>query len=1405
MNTLPIYGLMLLSLLCCFIQYSVAAISEENQSPTPDTIKFHHLSVNNGLSHHTVYDILQDHQGYMWFATQDGLNRYDAYDFTHYKQDSKNPHSLEENFVLTLHEDRLGQLWLGTYGGGLYRFDHSLERFVSYRHHAEIASSLSNDTVWDILEDHQGRLWIATDEGLNRLDSPLNATILEFTRYPYAGKNNKNLNCHYVMHLFEDSMDNLWLGTDGCGLYRINTETGEIRNYRHDIDKPHTLSHNAVLSIAEDSQQRLWIGTAKGLNHYQSEQEQFIRYLHDPAAENSLSHNQIRCLLADKAGGIWVGTNGGGLNYFDSKQQIFVRFNQQTETNFANSDIIRSLYRDRSGILWVGTEGGGLYLDYGLPPFHNIQSYPGIDNSLSHPRVLSLLEDHQGQLWVGTRSGLDVTDKKQNHFQHFLEKKTIFALAEDAFQQLWVGTLGDGLFAFDSQRQVIAHYQYSRKNSNSLSSDNIRALALDQHNSLWIGTRYGLNRLQISPTVDNRPDSVETKFERFLHKAKDTHSLSHNIILALHVDHQNRLWVGTQGGGLNQWLPETKNFHRYLHDAADNNSISHNTVASIYEDSQHRLWIGTLGGGLNRWDESRNHFIRYDHLKNGSGKEPSQVIYAILEDEQGSLWLSGNQQLCYFQPQIEDYHCYDKTDGILVKEFFSAAWRDKKGQLYFGGQNGFERFYPQQIKNNPYAPPVVLTELSIFGHPVGIGKNSPLSQVINKTQQLNLPWDQAFFSLQFAALNFIHPEKNQYAYQLEGFDKSWNLTGNRRQAWYTNVPPGEYQFRVKASNNDNLWNQQGTTLQIHIIPPWWQTWWFKGLLLFIALGLFIVSPFVYYRWQLHHQTRRASELEAQVSTRTQELLQAKQQAEKATETKSSFLANMSHEIRTPMNAIIGMSNLALQTGLNPKQLHYIEKVHTAGNVLLAIINDILDFSKIEAKKMEMEQVDFQIQEVFDNTKSLLEFKALEKNLQLKFYIAENTPLTLTGDPLRLGQILVNLGNNAIKFTESGIINISVFKMLEQDDFVKLRFSVSDTGIGMNAKQQQKLFQPFSQVDSSTTRNYGGTGLGLSICKKLVEMMDGTIWVDSEAGKGSLFGFTANFTTGQTQPKTSQKKAPVFVETLHGAKILLVEDNAINQELAMTLLNKQGIITTLAENGQQALEQLQQQQFDGVLMDIQMPIMDGYSTTREIRKQPALKNLPIIAMTANAMPEDIKCSKAAGMNDHIAKPLQAAAMLKTMARWIKPAIPTLITPVVATDDTASKLAAIKNQTIPENLDFSKLVGIDTDAGLAITIDDEQLYYRLLLNFYDTYQDFAQQFNTLKKQADYQEATRLVHSLKGVASHVGAFEVQFAAQELEKACTQNLPEAEIQKSLQHLVNKLNPVISALGNFKHDASIQ
>jgi len=831
-------------------------------------IRFNHITIEQGLSHNSVYSIFQDSKGFMWFGTLVGLNKYDGYKFTVYTHDPDNPASLSHNAVMAIYEDRSGVLWIGTHAGGLNRFDRDTEQFIHYQHDPADPHSLGHNRVLSIYEDRSGTLWICTEGGgLNRFDRDTE----QFIRYQHDPNDPKSLSGNNVTSFYEDQSGELWIGTHDGGLNRFDRDTGQFIRYQHDPADLQSLSSNWVDSFYEDPSGTLWVGNVGGLDRFDRDTGRFIHYRHDPADPHSLSENKIARMYEDHSGNLWIGTPGQGLNRFDRDAGQFIRYQYDpNDPQSLNDNRIRSMYRDRSGVLWIGTKTGGLNTyDRVAEQFLHYRHNRDDPQSLSHDVIYAIHEDRLGDFWIGTQGGgLNKLDRDTGQFVHYqydpdkpqsLSDNDIRAIYEDRSGVLWIGTHDGGLNRFNRKTEQFIHYQYDPDDPQSLGSKDVSAIGEDHIGYLWVGGD-GLDRF----------DRETQQFRHYRHDPDDPQSLSHNGVTCIYEDQFGVLWIGTSYG-LNKFdsrssWGETEQFHQYYHNPDDPQSLSGNHVRAIYEDGSGTLWVGTAEG-LNKFDRANEIFTHYRE-KDGL---PNDVIYGILEDDQGNLWLSTNQGISKFNSRTKTFKNYDVSDGLQGNEFnTNAYYKTRDGMMLFGGFNGFNAFYPERITDNPYIPPVVLTNFYLFNKLIRPGGDSLLQKPISETETLTLSYKDFIVSFEFAALSYVAPEKNQYAYIMEGFEKEWNYTDStRRFVTYTNLDPGRYVFRVKAANNDGVWNEAGNSIIITITPPFWETWWFRGLMLVCLVGI----VFAAHRMRVRTLESRKRQLERQVTERTQELQQ----------------------------------------------------------------------------------------------------------------------------------------------------------------------------------------------------------------------------------------------------------------------------------------------------------------------------------------------------------------------------------------------------------------------------------------------------------------------------------------------------------------------------------------------------
>jgi PAS domain S-box-containing protein len=782
----------------------------------------------------------------MWFGTQDGLNRYDGYTFTIYRHLRLDPDSLSHSTITALHQDRAGTLWIGTvmgldsftggaagfthypavgeeigaiyedaagalwvgtYGSGLFRYDRTTEQFIQYLPDPSDPHSLSDDAVISIYEDSSGTLWVGTaDGGLDTFDHATQT----FTHYRADQANPHGLSHDRVEAIYQDRFGTLWIGTGSDyevevgGLNAFDETTGRFTHYRHDPLNPHSLSNNHVRSISEDQIGTLWIGTDDGLDVFDRQTNTFTSYHHDPLNPHSLSGSAITAIYKDRTGTLWFGTDGEGINQYTRVKDKFARFQPDPlDPNSLSGSMIGALYEDHTGVLWIAVPGEGLdSLDRATGQFTHYSHDPDDPHSLNNNNIRALYEDHEGVLWVGTNRGLD-------------------RLVLSPSASLGMNT-GEG---FDRATSAFTHYVYDPDDPTSLSPGAVKAILEDHTHVLWIGTE--------EPGALNRFDratghaSERGAFTRYAHDPTDPDSFVNTYgIRAIYEDRTGDLWLGTYDG-LVHMDRDTETFTQYEHDPQDQNSLSSDFVWAIYQDPEGIIWLATAEG-LNRFDRANEQFTVYT-MEDGLANDN---VMGILADKQGNLWLGTDGGLSKFDPQTETFRNYDVSDGLASNVVMLAAChQSESGEMFFGTLEGFNAFYPADVKDNPHVPPIVLTAFRKFDQVIEF--DTPLSDM----QEITLSYKDNFFAFEFAALDYTDPAKNQYAYKLDGFDSDWVYCGARRYASYTSLPPGDYTFRVKGSNNDGVWNETERAVKIVITPPFWETWGFRILAGLVVLGV----------------------------------------------------------------------------------------------------------------------------------------------------------------------------------------------------------------------------------------------------------------------------------------------------------------------------------------------------------------------------------------------------------------------------------------------------------------------------------------------------------------------------------------------------------------------------------------
>lgn len=1235
-------------------------------------VQFHPISPEHGFTLNTVTTITQDKQGHIWLGSQDGAYQFDGHRFKSFRHNPDDPYSISTVHISASLTDSKGVLWLGGFSSAVNRFDATTNQFKVFALKEQLDVRSLTYRVLALAEGSQDIIWVGTNNGLFSLHRDSGETR-HYINNPDKGLSSK-VGSNVISVLHYDANNTLWIGTQGSGLYRLNSDTGQIIETELTLS-PHGIRDDLYINtIAEGSNAVIWLGTRRGLIKYDTQSQKTQHYTHSEQDPHSISNNHVNHLLLDSRGQLWIGTITG-LSLLKPNSKQFTSFYKDPFNNKSlSSDYVLHLFEDNAKSIWIGTKTGGLVrFDGNAPQIEHFKPLQGGVDGLSGTYAYAIYEDTDKMMWFGTNEGgltrFNPKTQRYTHFHHnpnddtSLSSQDVRDIVQTSDGSLWIATNTGGICRFIRPTQTFNCYLHDPDNPNSLAHNSVLALHPDANGDLWIATRgAGLDRF--NPTTQT--------FSHYQHDPSDPNSLSSNIVWSLEIDHYNVLWVGTADGGLNQFDRLTEQFRHYRHNENDPSSIAMGSIMVLFADSQNHLWISTQNYGLDMLDSQRQ---RFTHFTTDNGLS-SDTIYGILEEKEDVYWVSSNSGLSRLDLNNMRFDHYDSIDGLQGDEYNAkAAFRTTDGKLYFGGVNGINAFYPERVKRTARFSPVVLGEFRLFNQL--IEKRSHINQhhtnslsltldkTINFTDSITLSHKDSLFSFDFAALEYIRPDKINYRYKLEGWDKQWIHTdASTRRATYTNIPDGRYRFTVQASNYLGQWSDTSSQqIDIHILPPPWKTVWaYLGYLLVISFVAAIVWLWIS---EKNRAKNKAVELEKSI-----ELSTKLKQIDKL---KDEFLANTSHELRTPLNGIIGLSELLLD-GLGRKptedEKQYLQLIIHSGKRLAHLVNDILDYSKLNSKSLELHLSAVNLYAVTEMVLAISKPMIGNKKLQLINLVDPELAL-VKADENRLQQILHNLVGNAIKFTDSGFVEI-LAQVFQQYVIVK----VKDSGIGMKKEQQKRIFDYFEQIDSSAEKNYAGTGLGLAITKKLVHLHGYDLEVDSEEGKGSTFTFRLPIANvmepsdnTQTpihsdatihtfpQPKTNLHSTDLGITdsaNSHGQPrrqytnkicILVVDDNVVNRMIISSYLKRENYSIIEASGGQEAIGIIESgQHCDLVLLDIMMPNVSGFDVCEYIRKSHNRDDLPIIFLTASSNKSDLIKSFSVGGNDFVNKPVDRQELL-----------------------------------------------------------------------------------------------------------------------------------------------------------------
>jgi ligand-binding sensor domain-containing protein/signal transduction histidine kinase len=1116
--------------------------------------RFNRITINQGLSLSSVYCIYQDSKGFMWFGTEDGLNKYDGKNFRVFRTIPGDTNSISYKWTEIIYEDQLGMLWFGS-RGGLSRFNPVTEAFFQYRADVANPESLANDTITAIAEDASNNLWVGTGGGLNRINGKTGA----IDRILLTNDSNQKI-VSKINVLLCDIQGNLWIGSNS-GLFYYDNETSMISKIplskddqdmtairsvalnKEDIwvgtdrglgklapGNPGPVIHlvnsaigdrypySLIEKILFDNNGKLWVSTEAGLYWYNPSDQSFTLLVESQDVSNSLSINTSKPLLIDHNGILWYGTHGSGLHRINTlTNQVNYYRNNPADLRSLSENAINCIYEDRSGALWIGTFGAGIsILDPQANKFEFLVHNPINPNSLSSNFIWSVFEAADGTVWVGTNDkGLNFFSPESGIFSFYdhreddplsLSASSVRKVYQDSKGNIWVGTDGGGLDLLDQETGSFFHFMHNPADASTISNNSVRTIYEDDSGNLWIGTREGLNKF----------NPITKKFKRFVHSQEDPGSISHNFVYsAILQDSKGNLWVGTYGGGLNRMNVEDETFTRYLNHAGDPASLSDNIVFSIYEDKLGALWVGT-NNGLNRLDQSTGKFIRFG-VDQGL---PNEVIYGILADDKNNIWLSTNFGIS--RMSLTDYHFtnFDINDGLQSNEFNGGAFhRGKSGKHYWGGVYGLNIIEPGKILPALNESNVVITKLEILGKEVSVrnpafsGLNKPdtnniiadganlfMAKNISYASEIILNYAQRFISFEFTALNCPPSQKMSYSYRMGNMEDDWNFSGERNFVTYANMKPGAYLFMVNATNKDGFSSPDPVELIITINPPFWNTWWFKIIEIAAVVALII---FIYV-YLLKIRTNKLLKAQNQeIFAANQKLKESQRQLRELNATKDKFFSIIAHDLKNPFTSLLSISEMMSNNydSLDEEdKVSSVKSFHRSSMRIYALLENLLTWSKSQTGQIQFKPAEFNISSLAMECIKLFTLPAEKKGITLQLNARDN--IQAYGDPEMINTVIRNLLHNAIKFSKNG----GIVQMDVKIEEGLIKVVVTDQGVGISEPNLKKLFNLASQSISRGTDGEKGTGLGLIICKEFVEKNGSKLLVKSVPDEGSSFIF-----------------------------------------------------------------------------------------------------------------------------------------------------------------------------------------------------------------------------------------------------------------------------------------------------------
>ena len=1215
--------------------------------------------VSNETSKSGIYTITQDQSGNMWIGTNGaGLYKFDGVNYVAYEQNSNVNNSINSNLIYVAYVDARNRLWIGT-DEGLCLYNRNLNTFESI----DIQKKIRKETVISvksIIEDNNGNLFLGTfNSGLLKLNTKSREITKLKLDIPHATN-------YLINSLAKDKKGTIYLGTN-LGLKVVDPIKNEVKKVN--IGKDNQTFSGNIVSMFIDSNQKLWIGDGyKGLVKIDlnSKVKQFVSY--------PITQKRIMSIMATDPKTILCATENDGLIIVNDQGVIQKKYvNSKFNSRSLSSNSVWSLFLDKEKRIWLGYYNKGLgVFDKINSKVNIIESLPGNSQSLQTNCVTGIAKDNEGQLWISMEGGgVDVYNPKTKNFKHItksdnsyysgLTNDNVTNVFIDKNQNIWLSSWNEGIFVLKKGSRNFVNY--NTKNTN-LTSDNIMSIAQDSRGVIWIGT-FAKGLHYYTPS--------DGQFHHCNSKSFYTNGLMNLDIRKIIVDSDDAVWVGSTTGlyrvKTNDFVSfSVTSFRDKMSEKLKNHKSTH-TINTLYEAKNKEVWIGTDGAGLfsyNKKTDSIKWYINFPGLHEKS-------ISSIVESNDGCVWLSGKKGITRLNLKNKTTVNYSTYDGLLGNDFNNnSVLKDKNGLLYFGSYEGLNYFNPTNLVKSKKQLPIYLTDLKIFNKSVGpLEKNSPLIKVISETKKIILKHDQSVFTIDFIAVNYSFPARNEFAYYLEGFEDSWNYVGSKRSATYTNLAPGNYVFKVKAAEKNGAWSQKPLELKIEILPPWWKT---SFAYLFYSLLLFAAVHFANQYYQNRFKQKQMIEFEQKKAL----------QIEKLNNKKLQFFTNISHEFRTPLTLILNPLGDIIKNNsqeLSDSVLNKLKTIQKSSDRLSRLINELMDFNQLQFNKMTLQ---LQLIEVVSFTKEIVSYfdeEASSRGILLHFE-SNKTALKDWIDPKMFEKIIFNVISNAFKVTpDNGKIIVKIvvnqelthFPLISSNNtYPSFEIIVEDTGAGLEKKDIKRIFDRFYQVNNLNKAYYGSTGIGLEVVRGFVELHKGIIEVESELGVGTTFkllfpvgkdffneseilleefkkekkiSYTPIIEKAEIQSQQDEKEKTDRIYT-----ILIVEDNVELRNYLKNELKKEYKVL-VAENGQVGLELALQKLPDLILTDVIMPVMSGLELCKNIKADLKTSHIPLMMLSAKALVKDRLEGIDSGADMYLSKPFDMDILRSSLVQLI----------------------------------------------------------------------------------------------------------------------------------------------------------